>query len=64
MSGPGGYTSQSIREAWRKRVGERLPWGRIGGNADTTEAAERTLVRGALLVRHERSPCRWVTSSR
>ena len=41
MSGPGGYTSQSIREAWRKRVGLGLPWGKVGGNADTTEAAER-----------------------
>ena len=25
-SGPGGYTSQSIREAWRKRVEEGLSW--------------------------------------
>src|SRR5690606_38965165 len=53
MSGPGGYTSQSIREAWRKRVGERLPWGRIGGAADTTEAAERTL---AIAIRLARRP--------
>ena len=44
MNGPGGYTSQSIREAWRKRVGLGLPWGQVGGNADTTEAAERILV--------------------
>ncbi|MDD3353309.1 ADP-ribosylglycohydrolase family protein [Zoogloea sp.] len=43
MAGPGGYTSQSIREAWRKRVGEGQPWGHCGGNADTTEAAERGL---------------------
>ena len=27
MHGPGGYTSQSIREAWRRRVGEGLAWG-------------------------------------
>lgn len=53
MAGPGGYTSQSIREAWRKRVGEGLPWGRCGGNADTTEAAERIL---AIAVRHARQP--------
>ncbi|MBS1160700.1 MAG: ADP-ribosylglycohydrolase family protein [Proteobacteria bacterium] len=44
LHGPGGYTSQSIREAWRRRVGLGLPWGQVGGNADTTEAAERTLV--------------------
>lgn len=43
MNGPGGYTSQSIREAWRKRVGAGLPWGQVAGNADTTEAAERIL---------------------
>lgn len=40
-SGPGGYTNQSIREAWRARVKEGKPWGQTGGNADTTEAAER-----------------------
>ena len=43
MHGPGGYTSQSIREAWRRRVEQRLPWGQTGGHADTTEAIERTL---------------------
>lgn len=53
MAGPGGYTSQSIREAWRKRVGEGLPWGACGGNADTTEAAERIL---AIAVRYARQP--------
>jgi len=42
-SGPGGYTSQSIREAWRLRVEQKRPWGQTGGNPDTTEAAERTL---------------------
>ncbi len=41
MNGPGGYTSQSIRDAWRKRVIEDLPWGSIAGNADNTEAVER-----------------------
>ncbi len=53
MAGPGGYTSQSIREAWRKRVGEGLPWGQCGGNADTTEAAERVL---AIAVRYALDP--------
>lgn len=55
MSGPGGYTSQSIREAWRRRVGQQLPWSRTGGHADTTEAIERTL---AIAVRYAREPQR------
>lgn len=49
ISGPGGYTSQSIRELWRRRVEQKLPWGQTGGHADTTEAIERTL---ALAVRY------------
>lgn len=28
VNGPGGYTSQSIRETWRRRVQQMLPWGR------------------------------------
>ncbi|HEU0229903.1 MAG TPA: ADP-ribosylglycohydrolase family protein [Burkholderiaceae bacterium] len=51
--GPGGYTSQSIREAWRLRTQKGLPWGRVGGYADTTEAAERTL---AIAVRYALQP--------
>ncbi|HET7931408.1 MAG TPA: ADP-ribosylglycohydrolase family protein [Rhodanobacteraceae bacterium] len=51
--GPGGYTSQSMREAWRLRVVERKPWGAVGGHADDTEAAERAL---AIAVRYARSP--------
>lgn len=53
VNGPGGYTSQSIRELWRQRVQQRLPWGQTGGNADDTEAIERTLV---LAVRYARDP--------
>lgn len=53
VSGPGRYTSQSIREAWRRRVEQKLAWGQTGGNADTTEAIERTL---AIAVRYARSP--------
>src|SRR5512136_2803866 len=53
MSGPGGYTSQSIRELWRRRVQQKLPWGQTGGHADTTEAIERTL---ALAVRYAQNP--------
>ena len=54
-SGPGGYTSQSIREAWRRRVQQNLPWGQTGGHADTTEAIERTL---AIAVRYALQPAR------
>ncbi|MDR3580788.1 MAG: ADP-ribosylglycohydrolase family protein [Oryzomonas sp.] len=55
ISGPGGYTSQSIRELWRRRVEQKLPWGQTGGHADTTEAIERTL---ALAVRYAPDPGR------
>jgi len=44
MQGPGGYTSQSIREAFRRRTQRGLSWKETGGHADTTEAAERTIV--------------------
>ena len=53
VSGPGNYTSQSIRDAWRKRVQQNLPWGQTGGHADTTEAIERTL---AIAVRYAFHP--------
>lgn len=52
-NGPGGYTSQSIREAWRLRVKKDLPWGQVGGLTDNTEAAERTL---AIAARYAREP--------
>ena len=55
VSGPGGYTSQSIRELWRQRVQQQLPWGQTGGPADDTEAIERTL---ALAIRYARQPAR------
>ncbi|NLD38438.1 MAG: ADP-ribosylglycohydrolase family protein [Desulfatiglans sp.] len=55
VSGPGRYTSQSIREAWRRRVQEKLPWGKTGGHADTTEAIERTL---AIAVRYALNPAK------
>ncbi|SFE88872.1 ADP-ribosylglycohydrolase family protein [Nitrosomonas sp. Nm166] len=55
VNGPGGYTQQSIRDAWRKRVQQNLPWGvqTTGGPADTTEAIGRTL---ALAVRYAFQP--------
>lgn len=55
MNGPGGYTSQSIREAWRRRVREKKPWRETGGHADTTEAAERALV---LAARYAAAPAK------
>jgi ADP-ribosylglycohydrolase len=55
VNGPGGYTSQSIRDLWRRRVKQKLPWGQTGGHADTTEAIERTL---ALAVRYALDPIR------
>ena len=55
MRGPGGYTSQSIREAWRRRVEQQRSWQKTGGHADTTEAAERTLV---LAARYARTPAK------
>jgi ADP-ribosylglycohydrolase len=53
VCGPGNYTSQSIRELWRQRVQQKLSWGETGGNADDTEAIERTL---ALAVRYAGKP--------
>jgi ADP-ribosylglycohydrolase len=47
MQGPGGYTNQAIREAFRRRVKHQFGWDRTGGHADTTEAAERAVVLAA-----------------
>lgn len=54
-SGPGGYTSQSILEAWRRRVQQKKSWTETGGSADTTEAAERALV---LAARYAEDPAK------
>ncbi len=53
ISGPGGYTSQSIREVWHQRVVENKPWNEVGGYADTTEALERNL---AIAIRYAYQP--------
>ena len=50
--GPGGYTSQSIRETWHKRVQLQLPWEKCAGPADNTEALERTLSLAACYAGH------------
>ncbi|MDF1689551.1 MAG: ADP-ribosylglycohydrolase family protein [Cycloclasticus sp.] len=51
--GPGGFTSQSIREAWVLRTQHNKPWGEVAGFTDNTEAAERIL---ALAVRYATNP--------
>jgi ADP-ribosylglycohydrolase len=58
-AGPGGYTSQSIREAYALRVGQKADWSQTGGPADTTEAAERALV---LAVLYARAPTKMAES--
>jgi ADP-ribosylglycohydrolase len=45
--GPGGYTNHSFRQVWQARVKEGKPWGEAGGNADTSEAAERLSILAA-----------------
>lgn len=52
LAGPGGYTSQSMRDVWRARRAGR-PWGAVASLADNTEAAERVL---AIAVRHAGDP--------
>ncbi len=42
MHGPGGYTSQSMRDAWRARQAGKN-WGEFASVSDNTEAAERVL---------------------
>jgi ADP-ribosylglycohydrolase len=51
--GPGGYTNQSVREAYRRRVQQKKSWRETGGSADTTEAVERAIV---LAVRYAKQP--------
>lgn len=47
MSGPGGYTSQSVREAFLRWQANGGGWTGIAGPADSTEALERTIALGA-----------------
>ncbi len=47
MSGPGGYTSQSVREAFIRWQANGRDWTDIAGPADSTEALERTIAIGA-----------------
>jgi ADP-ribosylglycohydrolase len=63
MNGPGGYTSQSIRETWRKRVRQKLPWGQCAGHADTTEAIERALVLAARYAANPRKAAEAISAN-
>ena len=47
MSGPGGYTSQSVRESFLRWQANGGAWAGIAGPADSTEALERTIALGA-----------------
>lgn len=55
VCGPGGYTNQSIRDAYRRRVEQHKSWQETGGHADTTESAERAIV---LAARYAKQPRR------
>ena len=50
FAGPGGYTNHSFRQVWQARVKEGKPWGETGGNADTSEAAERVSLIAAMFA--------------
>jgi ADP-ribosylglycohydrolase len=63
MQGPGGYTSQSIREAFRRRTQRGLSWKETGGHADTTEAAERATVLAARYALHPRKVAETVSAN-
>lgn len=59
VSGPGRYTSQSIRDVWRQRIVSGMSWQETGSHADTTEAIERTL---AIAVRYATRPAELATA--
>jgi ADP-ribosylglycohydrolase len=48
FAGPGGYTNHSFRQVWEARVRDGKPWGKAGGNADTSESAERVSILAAV----------------
>jgi len=56
--GPGGYTNHSFRQVWKARVKEGKPWGEAGGNADTSEAAERVSILAARYALDPRAAAR------
>jgi len=65
FSGPGGYTNHSFRQVWQARMIEKKSWAEAGGNADTSEAAERVSILAAafaadpyLAAKHALDCCR------
>jgi ADP-ribosylglycohydrolase len=48
FAGPGGYTNHSFRQVWEAHVRDGKPWGQTGGNADTSESAERVSILAAV----------------
>jgi ADP-ribosylglycohydrolase len=61
--GPGGYTNQSVREAYRRRVQQQKSWQETGGPADTSESAERAIVLAALYAQHPHKVAETVVSN-
>ncbi len=46
MGGYGGYTSQTMRDLYQKRIKENMPWGNVASISDTTESLERNIPSG------------------
>ncbi|ARU30697.1 ADP-ribosylglycohydrolase [Sulfuriferula sp. AH1] len=63
VCGPGGYTNQSIREAYRRRIQQHKSWHETGGHADTTESAERAIVLAVRYAKHPHLVARFVSSN-
>ncbi len=63
VNGPGGYTNQSIREAYRRRVEQKKSWHETGGHADTTEAAERAIVLASRYAKYPHKVAEYVSSN-
>jgi ADP-ribosylglycohydrolase len=61
--GPGGYTDQSIRDAYRRRVVQKKSWSETGGDADTTEAAERAIVLAARYAKNPKKAAETISSN-
>lgn len=60
--GPGGYTSQSIRDAWRARQAGN-GWNQVASLSDNTEAAERVLAIAALYFNNPNAIAEKVSSN-
>ncbi len=63
VNGPGGYTNQSIRETYHRRVIQKKFWHETGGQADTTEAAERCIVLASRYANYPSKVAEYVSSN-